>query len=53
MKTETAGKAVGNYPGKYVMHETECAAAPFCIADMPSRPLNSCITLRHDMLKVS
>jgi len=53
MKTETAGKAVGNYPGKYVIHETEYAAAPFCIIDMPSWPLNSSIALRHDVLKVS
>jgi len=29
-KTKTAGKATGNHPGRYVIHETEYAAAPFC-----------------------
>jgi len=50
-KTNIAGKAMGNPPGKYVIHETEYAAAPFCGIDMPSRPLTWSITLRQDMLK--
>jgi len=46
-KTKTAGKATGNHPGKYVMRETNYAAAQFCGVDMPSRPLNWCINSRH------
>jgi len=50
-KMNTEGKATGNHPGKYVIHETEYAAAPFCDVDMPSRPLTWSITPRHDMFK--
>jgi len=41
---KTAGKAMGNHPGKYVIRETEYAAAPFCGVDMPSWPLTGSIT---------
>jgi len=49
-KTKTAGKAMENQPDKYVIRETEYAAAIFCSVDMPSRPLTWSITPRHDML---
>jgi len=49
---KTAGKATGNYPGKYVIRETEYAAAPFCGVDLLSRPLTWSIAPRHDILKM-
>jgi len=30
---KTAGKAMGNHPGKYVIRETEYAATSFCGVD--------------------
>ena len=51
-KTKTAGKATGNHPGKYVIHETKYAAAPFCDVDMSSRPLTWSITPRCDVKNV-
>jgi len=40
---KTAGKAMGNHPGKYVIRETEYAATAW--------PLTWSITPRHDVLK--
>jgi len=50
-KMNTKGKAAGSHPGKYVIRETEYAAAPFCGADMRSRPVTWSITPRHDMFE--
>jgi len=51
-KTKTAGKATGNHRGKYVIRETEYAAAPLCGVDMLSRPLTWSVTHRLDMSKI-
>jgi len=50
-KMKTAGKAIGNLPGKYMIRETGYAASLFCVVDMPSRPLTWSIIPRHDILK--
>jgi len=52
---KTTGKATGNHPGKYVIHETVSMhpRAPFCGVDMPSQPLTCRITPRHNMLKMT
>jgi len=50
-KTKTARKAPGNHRGKYVIRETEYAAASFCGVGMPSWPLTWSITPRHDIKK--
>jgi len=43
---------MGNHPGKYMIHETKYAAAPFCDVDMSSRPLTWSITPRCDVKNV-
>jgi len=47
---KTTGKATGNTCDSNMTRI--CAATPFCVVDMPSRPLTWSITPRHDMYEM-